>query len=108
MRDRCPFAEGATGNVATEDVVYMLHGMGIRTGVDLDQMIIAGEFICRQLSKETGSKAGKAIVARRKLAQRRASLWQERKFKTRVTSLSSSSTTTTSHEMDQQTKELGK
>ena len=42
----CPYAAGASGNVATEDVVYMLHGMGIQTGVDLDRLIDTGRYIC--------------------------------------------------------------
>ena len=41
----CPYAKGATGNVATEDVVYLLHGLGIETGIDLDQLVDAGKYI---------------------------------------------------------------
>lgn len=62
----CPYAAGASGNVATEDVLYMLHGMGIETGIDLDQLIDAGSFICNVLGKETGSKVAKAIISKRK------------------------------------------
>jgi len=65
----CPFADGATGNVATEDVLYMLNGMGIETGVDMNKLIIAGNFICKALSRETGSKAGRAMLAKQKLDQ---------------------------------------
>jgi len=61
----CPYAKGATGNVATEDVVYMLHGMGIATGIDLDALIDAGDFISRHLGRPTGSRAGKAILNKR-------------------------------------------
>jgi hydroxymethylglutaryl-CoA lyase len=62
----CPYAKGASGNVATEDVVYMLHGMGMSTGVDLDMLVDAGDYICRVLNRETGSKAAKAIKAKRR------------------------------------------
>ena len=61
----CPYAKGATGNVATEDVVYLLHGMGIDTGIDLDQLIDAGRFISDFLQRETQSRAGKALWNRR-------------------------------------------
>lgn len=57
----CPYAKGATGNVATEDVVYMLHGMGIHTGVDLDQLVQTGAWISDQLNRPTTSRAGKAL-----------------------------------------------
>lgn len=56
----CPYAKGASGNVATEDVIYMLDGMGIETGVDLDAVIAAGAFISAALGRETGSKVAKA------------------------------------------------
>lgn len=62
----CPFAKGATGNVATEDVIYMLTGMGIETGVDMDGLLQASEFICAALGRETSSKVGKALLAKRK------------------------------------------
>jgi hydroxymethylglutaryl-CoA lyase len=61
----CPYAKGATGNVATEDVVYMLHGLGITTGVDLDKLIDAGEFICAALGRPTNSRVGRALLAKR-------------------------------------------
>ncbi len=57
----CPYAKGATGNVATEDVVYMLHGLGIRTGVDLDALVGIGRWICGILKKEPASKVNKAF-----------------------------------------------
>jgi isopropylmalate/homocitrate/citramalate synthase len=62
----CPYAKGASGNVATEDVVYMLQGLGIETGVDLDKLVGIGEWICGVLKKEPSSKAGRAIAAKRK------------------------------------------
>lgn len=62
----CPYAKGASGNVATEDLVYMLHGMGIQTGVDLDKLIDAGSFICSYLGRETSSNTAKAKLAHRK------------------------------------------
>ena len=58
----CPFAINATGNVATEDVLYMLQGMGIKTGVDMKKLLMAGDFICKSLNKETSSKVGKALT----------------------------------------------
>ncbi len=60
----CPYAKGATGNVATEDVLYMLNGLGIETGVDMNQLIAAGDFICRALGRPTNSRAAKALAAR--------------------------------------------
>ena len=56
----CPYAKGASGNVATEDVLYMLNGMGIETGVDLDKLLLAGEHICNVLGRVTGSRVAKA------------------------------------------------
>lgn len=61
----CPYAKGATGNVATEDVVYMLQGMGIETGIDLDKLIDAGVFISDALGRDTQSRVAKAILAKR-------------------------------------------
>ncbi len=61
----CPYAKGATGNVATEDVVYMLHGMGIATGIDLDRLIDAGVYISRALGREPHSRVSRAILAKR-------------------------------------------
>jgi isopropylmalate/homocitrate/citramalate synthase len=65
----CPFAPGATGNVATEDVVYMLHGMGIETGVDLDKLIDAAFFISDQLGRPPVSRVANAMRKRRKPAR---------------------------------------
>jgi hydroxymethylglutaryl-CoA lyase len=59
----CPFAKGATGNVSTEDVLYMMRGMGFDTGVDLDQVIAIGAFISRAISRPNLSRAGKALLA---------------------------------------------
>ncbi len=61
----CPYAAGASGNVATEDVLYMLQGLGIETGIDLDKVAATGEWICAILKREPGSKAGRAIAAKR-------------------------------------------
>ncbi len=61
----CPYAKGATGNVATEDVVYLLHGMGIETGIDLDALIDAGAYIAEQLNRPTGSRVARALLAKR-------------------------------------------
>ncbi|WP_107850753.1 hydroxymethylglutaryl-CoA lyase [Oceanimonas marisflavi] len=56
----CPYAKGATGNVATEDVVYLLHGLGLETGVNLNQLVHTGHWISQQLGRENGSKTGRA------------------------------------------------
>jgi len=61
----CPYAKGATGNVATEDVVYMLHGMGIRTGIDLDKLVSAGERISAFLERPNGSNVARALISQR-------------------------------------------
>ena len=61
----CPYAKGATGNVATEDVVFMLHGMGIHTGIDLDALVDAGAFISDVLGRPPVSRVGKALLIRR-------------------------------------------
>ena len=58
----CPYASGASGNVASEDVVYMLHGMGIHTGIDLPALAATGRWLSGLLGRETGSKAGKALA----------------------------------------------
>ena len=62
----CPYAKGASGNVATEDVVYMLNGLGVRTGVDLDKLVDIGEWICALLGKKPASKAALALAARKR------------------------------------------
>ena len=61
----CPYAKGATGNVASEDVVYLLHGMGIDTGIDLDKLIDAGQFISVFFGRPTNSHAAKALINKR-------------------------------------------
>ena len=61
----CPYAKGATGNVATEDVVYLLHGMGIDTGIDLDKLIDAGIFISAFLDRKPNSRASTALLNKR-------------------------------------------
>ncbi len=61
----CPYAKGATGNVATEDVVYLLHGMGIETGIDLDRLVDAGVYISEALGRKTGSRVATALLAKR-------------------------------------------
>ncbi|MBP2279296.1 hydroxymethylglutaryl-CoA lyase [Psychrobacter sp. PL15] len=61
----CPYAKGATGNVATEDVVYMLHGMGIRTGIDLEKLVSAGERISAFLERPNGSNVARALINQR-------------------------------------------
>lgn len=59
----CPYAKGASGNVASEDVVYMLHGLGIETGVDLPGLAETGRWLAALLGRDTGSKVGKALAA---------------------------------------------
>ena len=61
----CPYAKGATGNVATEDVVYMLHGMGIDTGIDLEKLVDAGQFISNFLGRKPNSLAATALLNKR-------------------------------------------
>ncbi len=60
----CPYARGATGNVATEDVVYLLHGLGLATGVDLERLAATGDWISGVLGRGNGSRAGRALSAR--------------------------------------------
>ena len=61
----CPYAKGATGNVSTEDLVYMLHGMGIETGIDLDQLVDAGMFISDFLQRKPNSRVAVALMNKR-------------------------------------------
>ena len=61
----CPFAKGATGNVATEDVVYLLHGLGVETGLDLERLVDAGQWISGFLGRKSNSRAGNALAAKR-------------------------------------------
>ncbi|MDR5770278.1 MULTISPECIES: hydroxymethylglutaryl-CoA lyase [unclassified Caballeronia] len=62
----CPYAKGATGNVATEDVVYLMNGLGIQTGIDLDRLVETGDFISRAIGKPSSSRAGKALLAKQR------------------------------------------
>jgi hydroxymethylglutaryl-CoA lyase len=64
----CPYAKGATGNVATEDVVFMLRGMGIETGIDLDRLVDAGAFISGVLGRPPAARVARALLARRGVA----------------------------------------
>jgi hydroxymethylglutaryl-CoA lyase len=64
----CPYAKGATGNVATEDIVYLLHGLGASTGVDLDALVDAGAWISAELGRANGSRVARALLARRSAA----------------------------------------
>ncbi|KAJ9694343.1 hypothetical protein PVL29_010038 [Vitis rotundifolia] len=57
----CPYAKGASGNVATEDVVYMLNGLGVKTNVDLGKLMLAGDFISQHLGRQSGSKTAIAL-----------------------------------------------
>ena len=59
----CPYAKGATGNVATEDVLYLMQGLGIETGVDMNQLIAAGQRICQVLGKHNGSRLARARLS---------------------------------------------
>ncbi|MNY29335.1 Hydroxymethylglutaryl-CoA lyase YngG [compost metagenome] len=59
----CPYAKGATGNVASEDVLYLLNGLGINTGIALDKLIAAGQRICQVLGKPNGSRVARASLA---------------------------------------------
>jgi hydroxymethylglutaryl-CoA lyase len=61
----CPYAKGATGNVATEDVLFMMQGLGIETGIDLDAVVDAGQFISKHLGRKAVSRAGNAIAVKR-------------------------------------------
>ena len=61
----CPYAKGASGNVASEDVRYMLGGLGIDTGVDLDKLAAAGQYICEQLGRAPTSKVAQALIGKR-------------------------------------------
>ncbi|PRH34199.1 hydroxymethylglutaryl-CoA lyase [Burkholderia gladioli] len=65
----CPYAKGATGNVATEDVLYLMQGLGIETGIDLGEVVEAGDFISRAIGRENVSRAGRALLVKRRDAQ---------------------------------------
>ena len=60
----CPYAQGASGNVATEDVVYLLQGLGIETGIDLAKLALIGDWISTALNRPNGAKAGRALCAK--------------------------------------------
>ncbi|OTP67547.1 hydroxymethylglutaryl-CoA lyase [Caballeronia sordidicola] len=62
----CPYAKGATGNVATEDVIFLLNGLGIETGVDLDQLVEIGDFISQAIGKPSASRVGRALLAKKR------------------------------------------
>ncbi len=62
----CPYAKGATGNVATEDVIFLMNGLGIETGVDLDQLVDIGEFISKAIGKPSASRVGRALLAKKR------------------------------------------
>ena len=64
----CPYAKGATGNVATEDVVYLLQGLGIETGIDLDRLVDAGHFISGVLGRAPVSRVARAMLAKRQVS----------------------------------------
>lgn len=59
----CPYALGATGNVATEDVLYLLHGLGLKTGIDIYKVVLAGDMICKALGRKNQSKVANALLA---------------------------------------------
>ena len=69
----CPYAPGASGNVASEDVIYMLHGLGIETGVDLAKLVEVGQFISKALDRPQGSKAARALIQKSDRKAARAS-----------------------------------
>jgi len=69
----CPYAKGATGNVGTEDVLFMLNGLGIETGIDIDKLVDAAEFISTLLGRKPVSRSGNALLAKRAAAQAKAS-----------------------------------
>jgi hydroxymethylglutaryl-CoA lyase len=66
----CPYAAGASGNVATEDVVYLLNGLGIEHGTDIENLVIAGNIMCEQLGRPNGSKAAQAITRKKLLTEK--------------------------------------
>ncbi|ODV43850.1 hydroxymethylglutaryl-CoA lyase [Cupriavidus sp. UYMMa02A] len=60
----CPYAKGATGNVATEDVLYMLHGLGIHTGIDLEAVVHTGDYISQAIGRANSSRVGRALLTK--------------------------------------------
>ena len=63
----CPYAPGATGNIATEDVLYLFRGLGLETGINLDEVVSIGDFICTAVGRRNASKTGSALLAKRTL-----------------------------------------
>jgi hydroxymethylglutaryl-CoA lyase len=61
----CPYAKGATGNVATEDVIYLLEGLGYETGVDLNRLIDVSQYIMNVLKRDNASKVARALLSKR-------------------------------------------
>jgi hydroxymethylglutaryl-CoA lyase len=61
----CPYAAGASGNVATEDLVFLLHGLGIETGIEMDKLLAAGQYILQQLGRDPSAKAARALLAKK-------------------------------------------
>jgi hydroxymethylglutaryl-CoA lyase len=59
----CPYARGATGNIATEDVLYLLHGLGIKTGIDIYKIVLAGDMVCKALGRKNQSKVANALLS---------------------------------------------
>jgi len=70
----CPYAEGASGNVATEDVVYMLHGLGVETGVDMHALLSVNEFVTQRLGLKNNSRAAAALLKKQQMEQRQSPL----------------------------------
>ncbi len=60
----CPYAKGASGNVATEDVLYMLNGLGIETGIDMNKLLLAGQYINDHLQRHPASKVARALTGK--------------------------------------------
>jgi hydroxymethylglutaryl-CoA lyase len=69
----CPYAKGATGNVGTEDVLFLLRGLGIETGVDLDKLVDAAEYVSEVIGRKPVSRTGSAVLAKRAAAVEKAS-----------------------------------
>ena len=65
----CPYAKGATGNVATEDLVYLFDGLGVRTGIDLAALVDCGAWISEILGRDIGSRVARAMLAKRGAGQ---------------------------------------
>ncbi len=63
----CPYAKGASGNVATEDLVYLFNGLGVDTGIDMDKLLDAADFICQHLGRASMSRAGRALLSKRNI-----------------------------------------